>query len=80
MSRSYLVIPDFFTASETDEMLARTHELLNNFKIEGHPLTAFKTEADGEHIGDEYFLGSGDKVSRWRRKLSPATVPVTLGV
>ena len=24
--------------------------------------TAFKTEADGDHIGDDYFINSNDKV------------------
>jgi phytanoyl-CoA hydroxylase len=58
-------------------MLDRAHQLLNDFRIEGHPLvssyrrkeaelivqTTFRTEEDGEHVGDEYFLNSGDKVS-----------------
>lgn len=45
-------------------MLDRVHKLLNEFDLEGHPLTTFRTDEDKEgHIGDEYFLGSGDKVS-----------------
>ncbi|KAL7418409.1 hypothetical protein Q5752_006867 [Cryptotrichosporon argae] len=71
----YLVIPGFFDAAETAEMLGRVHELLASFRPEGHPLTAFKTAADGEHVGDDYFLGSGDQVRYFLEPsaLAPAT-------
>ncbi|KAK4686491.1 phytanoyl-CoA hydroxylase, partial [Tremellales sp. Uapishka_1] len=61
-SDGYLLLPGFYSAAEAGEMLARARELLDEFKIEGHPLTTFKTEADGEHVGDDYFLNSGDKI------------------
>ncbi|GFZ48739.1 hypothetical protein JCM24511_06488 [Saitozyma sp. JCM 24511] len=71
----YLVIPGFFTPDETTEMLDRAHKLLNEFRIEGHPLTTFRTEEDGEHVGDDYFLNSGDKIRYFLEpsSLSPAT-------
>ena len=37
---SYLVVPDFFDARETTEMLNRAQKLLNEFDIEGHPLVS----------------------------------------
>jgi phytanoyl-CoA hydroxylase len=45
-------------------MVTRARQLLDEFDIEGHPLTTFKTAEDGEHVGDDYFLDSGDKVSK----------------
>jgi len=34
---------------------------LNDFSLDNHPLTKFTT-SDKDHVGDEYFLGSGDKI------------------
>jgi hypothetical protein len=45
--RRYLVIPGFFTPEETTEMLDRAHQLLNEFRIEGHPLVSPITEEGG---------------------------------
>lgn len=38
--------------------------MLNNFSLEDHPMTKFSTgEGDSEeHVGDSYFLESGDKI------------------
>lgn len=59
----YLLLPSFFTASETSELLSRTEELLASFDPTTHPLTRFTTAADDDaHVGDEYFLTSGDKI------------------
>ncbi|KAI9634113.1 uncharacterized protein MKK02DRAFT_34716 [Dioszegia hungarica] len=71
----YLAIPDFFSSEETNEMITRARQLLNEFDIEGHPLTTFKTAEDGEHVGDTYFLESGDKVRYFLETsaLTPAT-------
>lgn len=60
----YLALPDFLSQDEVQKLLGRTHELLDAFDPASHPLTAFKTgRQDGEHVGDDYFLNSGDKVS-----------------
>ncbi|ORY33409.1 hypothetical protein BCR39DRAFT_519879 [Naematelia encephala] len=71
----YLVLPGFYSEQDTQEMLDRAQQLCIDFKIEGHPLTTFKTEADGEHVGDDYFLGSNDKIRYFLEPsaLSPAT-------
>jgi hypothetical protein len=58
----YLVLPGFFSPSETAEMLDRTHALLSSFDPTTHPMTRFTTSADGDHVGDDYFLSSGDKI------------------
>ncbi|KAF8971171.1 phytanoyl-CoA dioxygenase [Flammula alnicola] len=57
----YLVIPNFLSLQETAALLTRSKELLDEFNVEDHPLTKFTT-SDDNHIGDEYFLTSGDKI------------------
>lgn len=34
---------------------------MDEFSLEDHPLTKFTT-SDKNHVGDEYFLTSGDKI------------------
>lgn len=64
----YLLLPDEFSPEMVDKLMERSHKLLREFSLEGHPMTKFSTgEGDGEgeggkHVGDEYFLTSGDKV------------------
>nr|XP_019044141.1 phytanoyl-CoA dioxygenase [Kwoniella bestiolae CBS 10118]OCF23071.1 phytanoyl-CoA dioxygenase [Kwoniella bestiolae CBS 10118] len=60
-SDGYLLLPSFFSPEDVKEMLDEAKRLCDEFDIEGHPLTAFKTAADGEHVGDDYFLNSNDK-------------------
>ncbi|KAJ3487446.1 hypothetical protein NLI96_g3524 [Meripilus lineatus] len=57
----YLRIPGFLSPDETDVLLKRAHQLLGDFKVEDHPLTKFTT-SDENHVGDDYFLTSGDKI------------------
>ncbi|KAJ6780191.1 hypothetical protein PWT90_04451 [Aphanocladium album] len=60
----YLIIPAALTQSTVSALLTETHNMLNNFPIEDHPLTRFTTgdSTDVEHVGDDYFLESGDKI------------------
>ncbi|KAJ5624026.1 hypothetical protein N7510_000335 [Penicillium lagena] len=61
----YLVVPDYLSSAEVSSLLSETESLLNDFSLEDHPLTQFTTgdEGDGNaHVGDDYFLNSGDKV------------------
>jgi len=62
----YLVIRDYLSPEEVQSLLDETYSLLDNFPLESHPLTRFTTgDGDGsdtQHVGDEYFLSSGDKV------------------
>jgi phytanoyl-CoA hydroxylase len=64
-SDGYLVIPDFF---EPAEVLNEARSLIQNFDPTQHPLTKFTTSQSDDdtkkakHIGDAYFLESGDKI------------------
>ncbi|EEP81278.1 conserved hypothetical protein [Uncinocarpus reesii 1704] len=65
----YLVIPDYLPQDTISALRATTTDLLNSFPLSSHPLTRFTTGDDEEenannakHVGDEYFLTSGDKV------------------
>ncbi|CAK7271681.1 hypothetical protein SEPCBS119000_004730 [Sporothrix epigloea] len=61
----YLIIPDALPPTAVAALVRETRRLLEeDFTLEGHPLTKFQTGGDDgqEHVGDDYFLGSGDKV------------------
>ncbi|KAL4074034.1 hypothetical protein V8B97DRAFT_2075485, partial [Scleroderma yunnanense] len=57
----YIKVPAFLSEDEVDLLLVRSRELLDQFNPEDHPLTKFTT-ADDNHVGDDYFLNSGDKI------------------
>ena len=61
----YLVLPGFFDAAP---ILQHAKDVIAAFNPEGHPMTRFSTGGDDgadahKHIGDEYFLSSGSKIS-----------------
>lgn len=58
----YVVIPGFLSDTQVNLLLNRSRELLDEFDISNHPLTRFTTGEDAEHVGDQYFLESGDKI------------------
>ncbi|KAF8415959.1 hypothetical protein L210DRAFT_3463284 [Boletus edulis BED1] len=58
---SYACIPNFLLQDQVSSLLQRSKELLAEFSLEDHPLTKFTT-SDENHIGDDYFLNSGDKI------------------
>ena len=65
----YLTIPDYVSQSQCKSLLATIQSLLTNFDLSNHPMTKFVTgqDIDGQHdgskhVGDDYFLTSGDKV------------------
>lgn len=60
----YLIIPSALSPATITSLLTETHTLLTNLDLSTHPLTKFSTGgADGaNHVGDDYFLTSGDKV------------------
>ncbi|RAL06083.1 phytanoyl-CoA dioxygenase family protein [Aspergillus ibericus CBS 121593] len=62
----YLVLPDYLTPTEITACLTETHHLLDTFPLDTHPLTQFTTgdnpTTTTQHVGDEYFLTSGDKI------------------
>ncbi|KAI9892787.1 MAG: hypothetical protein M1814_001207 [Vezdaea aestivalis] len=63
-SDGFLVVPTFLSAPEVAACLSETDSLLRGFSLDDHPMTRFST-GEGkqkEHVGDDYFLTSGDKV------------------
>lgn len=65
----YLIIPSFLSPETCGTLLNKTHELLTEFPLADHPMTRFTTGTDedgkstsAKHVGDDYFLTSGDKV------------------
>ena len=70
----YLLLPDELSEDSVRALLSRSHQLLEEFSLEGHPMTKFTTGVNqggvdgvdgadgGKHIGDYYFLNSGDKI------------------
>ncbi|KAH7356801.1 hypothetical protein BKA65DRAFT_450625 [Rhexocercosporidium sp. MPI-PUGE-AT-0058] len=58
----YLIIPDALSPSKVSELLTETHSLLDNFSLSEHPMTKFSTGEKSDHVGDDYFLSSGDKI------------------
>ncbi|KAK0388261.1 hypothetical protein NLU13_4506 [Sarocladium strictum] len=60
----YLIIPNALTPDTVSSLLLETHRLLEDFTLTDHPLTRFSTGTgeNGEHVGDDYFLTSGDKI------------------
>ncbi|KAJ2930262.1 hypothetical protein H1R20_g6803, partial [Candolleomyces eurysporus] len=47
--------------NEANELLQRSKSLLDQFDPATHPMTKFTT-GDDDHVGDDYFLDSGDKI------------------
>lgn len=58
----YLIIPNALSEETVSQLLRETHSLLDSFSLEDHPMTKFSTGEGSEHVGDDYFLSSGDKV------------------
>ncbi|KAH8158152.1 hypothetical protein CIB48_g10092 [Xylaria polymorpha] len=58
----YLVIPNALPPTTAEALLAETHKLLDEFPLSSHPMTKFSTGEKSDHVGDDYFLSSGDKV------------------
>ncbi len=58
----YLLIPDALSPKTVAGLLEETHSMLGNFSLDDHPMTKFSTGEKSDHVGDDYFLTSGDKV------------------
>ena len=57
----FLIIEDFNSVEECDELMQRAAELTADFDYKGHP-SVFQT-SEQTRTSDEYFLNSGDKIS-----------------
>ena len=58
----YLIIPNAIDPETVALLLAETYNMLENLSLEDHPMTKFSAGEITEHVGDDYFLGSGDKI------------------
>ncbi|GJJ06486.1 hypothetical protein Clacol_000678 [Clathrus columnatus] len=58
----YLCISNFLSEEQTSLLLNRAKELLKEFDLSSHPKTKFVAGESEKHVGDEYFLSSGDKI------------------
>jgi hypothetical protein len=58
----YLLIPNALSQETVSSLLAETHSMLEKFSLDDHPMTKFSTGETSDHVGDDYFLTSGDKV------------------
>ena len=61
-TNGYLLIPDALSPATTKALLEEAHTMLDNFSLDDHPMTKFSTGEKSDHVGDSYFLDSGDKV------------------
>ncbi|KAI8353192.1 hypothetical protein BD560DRAFT_408465 [Blakeslea trispora] len=58
-----LVIPNFFSKEKAEQLKSKAKQLLADFSLENHPMTTFSTGTnDKQHVGDKYFLESGNKI------------------
>lgn len=58
----YLLIPDALSPSQVRDLLSESSRMLNDFSLAEHPMTRFSTGETSQHVGDDYFLTSGDKI------------------
>ena len=49
----YLVVPDFLPPETVTLLRERVTQLLDDFSLEGHPMTKFTTGEKEAHVGDE---------------------------
>ncbi|KAI4212189.1 MAG: hypothetical protein LQ351_005058 [Letrouitia transgressa] len=59
----YLLIPNAIDAETTASLMAEANQMLHAFPLDQHPMTKFTNGENGkDHVGDEYFLTSHDKI------------------
>ncbi|MCJ1445779.1 MAG: hypothetical protein MMC23_006284 [Stictis urceolatum] len=58
----YLIIPSYLPPTTVSSLLSTTRIMLSTFDISTHPMTKFSTGEKSSHVGDDYFLTSGDKI------------------
>ena len=61
-NNGYLLIPNALSSSTVSALLSETKQMLTSFSLTDHPMTKFSTGEKDSHVGDDYFLTSGDKV------------------
>ncbi|TKX20731.1 hypothetical protein C1H76_7117 [Elsinoe australis] len=61
-TNGYLAIPDALSPNTTSSLLSEAYRLLSSFDLSSHPMTKFSTGETSSHVGDSYFLNSGNDV------------------
>lgn len=61
-SNGYLLIPNALSPTTVSALLSEITQMLSSFSLTDHPMTKFSTGEKDSHVGDDYFLTSGDKV------------------
>ena len=61
-SNGYLLVPNALSPTTVSALLSETNQMLSSFSLTDHPMTKFSTGENDSHVGDDYFLTSGDKV------------------
>ena len=52
----YFVIPDFLPPETISLLRQRVIQLLDEFSLEGHPMTKFSTGEKEAHVGDDVIM------------------------
>ncbi|KAL4938469.1 hypothetical protein BDV06DRAFT_225952 [Aspergillus oleicola] len=66
-TKGYLILENYLSPQQITSLITETNSLLTTFDLSSHPLTQFTTGDDESnpsraHVGDSYFLESGDKI------------------
>lgn len=61
-TNGYLLIPNALSPAIVSTLLSETNHMLSSFSLTDHPMTKFSTGEKDSHVGDDYFLTSGNKV------------------
>ena len=61
-NNGYLLIPHALSPTTISALLSETNQMLSSFSLTDHPMTKFSTGEKDSHVGDDYFLTSGDKI------------------
>ncbi|KAH3670528.1 hypothetical protein OGAPHI_001043 [Ogataea philodendri] len=57
-----LAIENYLDADTVASLNKEIATLLNNIDLKSHPLTKFTTHEDEQHVGNDYFINSSDKI------------------
>ncbi|CAF9917326.1 MAG: hypothetical protein ALECFALPRED_011105 [Alectoria fallacina] len=61
-NNGYLLIPNALSPTTVSALLLEANNMLSSFSLSDHPMTKFSTGEKDSHVGDDYFLTSGDQV------------------